>query len=174
MRQKILDDLALGGFRVVRTAATATRILHCKMKRRGAGFVLQRGIAPGFQQESHGLGATGANSAVQGRGAIFVLGIDSGPGIEETTESVNLFPGAPCRAAQARIRSIVQRATMPMICGGVRIGPCGEQQFNDINAITGGGQMQRRVSDINPMKNFSLVQSGFAGLKGGERWICVQ
>lgn len=59
-----------------RFAAAAAGVLHGEVKRRGAGFVLQRRIGACLEKAFHSGGAPCADGAVQRKGAVFVLSVD--------------------------------------------------------------------------------------------------
>ena len=84
--KKLANDLPLSGFGRFRAGSAAAGVLHRQVKRRGPGFVFQRRISPAFEQAFHRGGASGADRAVQGRGAIFVRGINDGSGVEEALD----------------------------------------------------------------------------------------
>ena len=99
--------LALRGPGRLRASAAAASVLDGQMKRCGPGFVFQRGVTAPFEQAFHGVRTARADCAMQGRSAIFVLGINAGAGIEEAMDGFDLPPGVPSGADYVPIRSVV-------------------------------------------------------------------
>lgn len=90
---------------------------------------------------------------MQRSSTILVLRMKVGTFVQEAAEGRHLFFGIPRGTADKTVRRVVQGVASAVICRRVRVGAGREQKSNDLDAITGGGQMQRRVARVDPMKN---------------------
>jgi len=102
-----VDDLSLCGSGCFRAGSTAASVLHRQVKRRGPWFILQRRITTPFEQAFHSGGASRTDCPVQWCGAILVLGINFGSGVEQALDGLHLpfrIPNGPFYVA---IRCIV-------------------------------------------------------------------
>ena len=113
--KKIVDDLSLCGSGCFRATSTAAGVLHRQVKRGGSGFVLQLRITAPFEQAFHSSRGSRANCAMQGRGAIFVLGIYVGSGVEQALDCLHLSFLIPVGAGYVAIRGIVQWAALTAV-----------------------------------------------------------
>src|SRR6266568_48397 len=123
------------------------------MKRCGAGYVFQHGIAPCPEQTSHRGSAPRSHGAMQSRRTVLVLRMDIGAFVEEATNGLRLPLGIPRGTVDETVRCVVQRGASAMICRRVWVGAGRQQESNDLDPITGRGQMQRSISHIDPMKD---------------------
>src|SRR5947209_96568 len=89
-RKKLVDDLSLCGSCCFRASSAAASVLHRQVKRCGPGFIFQRRIATSFKQAFHSGGASRTDCPVQGCGAILVLGINFGSGVEQALDGLDL------------------------------------------------------------------------------------
>src|SRR5256884_2809156 len=156
--QELLDYCSLGAYCRCRTRSTTAGVLHGKMKRSGPGFVFASRVTACAEKTAHGGSAPRPDGAMQGSSAVLVLQMNVGAVGEEATDGLHLPLGIPRRTAEETVRSIVQRAASAMICCRVWVGAGRQQQSNNFNTITGRGQMQCRISHVNPMKYLRIVQ----------------
>ena len=126
-RKKLLDDLSLRRFRCFHASSAAACVLHRQVKRGGPGFIFQCGITASFEQAFHRGGRSRADGAMQRRGAIFVLGIYVGSGVEQALDCLHLSFLIPVGAGYVAIRRIVQWAALTMIFHRVWVGSRGQE-----------------------------------------------
>lgn len=65
-------------------------------------------------------------------------------------------------------------AAVAMVHRRIWVRAGGQQQSNDLDAIAGRSQMQGRVANVQPVKDFLIVVSGLADSSGDKRRIGSQ
>jgi hypothetical protein len=141
------------------------------MERRGSRFILDRRITSSREKTFHGGSAPCSDGAVKGSRAIHVLQMDVGPVAKQAMDRVNLSFRIVCGAGDESVGCVMQGAASTMIVCSIRIGAGRERQSDDLNTITGCGQMQAGVSNVNPMGDAGGIQLGLPNEKGRESWI---
>src|SRR6266567_4954300 len=151
--EELFDDLSLRTYRRCRTRSTTASVLHGEVKGCGPGFVLQRRVTAGSEKTSHRRSATRSDRAVQGSSAVLILQMDVGTFAEKVPDSFHLPFCIPCRAADETVRCVMQRAASAVVFRGVWVGASRQQYSSNLDTITGRGQVQGSISDVDPMKD---------------------
>jgi hypothetical protein len=73
--------------------------------------------------------------------------------VEEATDGRHLPFGIPRGTDDETVRGVVQRAASAAICRCIRVGTRREQKSNNLDTISGRGQVQRSISCVDPMKD---------------------
>jgi len=147
----------LGGFSA---ASTTTRVLHSKMKWRCAGKVSRHRIRSGLQQTIDGGRTACTHRAVQRRRSVFVSGVNVGSCIQQTAKSLHLLRSIEAGAHNIPVRGVMQRARAAVIVSRIGIGAGRDQHSSDHCPMTGGGQVQRSIFCVDPMKDLRLTEPG--------------
>jgi hypothetical protein len=166
--KKLADNLSLGSKGRFCAGTAAACVLHRQVKRGGPGVILTGCIRASFKQEMHRGSAARTDGAVQGRRPIFVLGMDVGSGVEQALDGLHLSFRIPGGTSDVTVRGIMEGTAMTAVRERIRVGSSGQQQSDKFHAVTGRRQMQRRVSDIKPMRYLRLIQPSFLVEAGGE------
>src|SRR5260370_778814 len=111
---------------------------------------------------------------MQWSGAVLVLGIHMSPGVEQTADGLHLSLRVPSGVDDVTVGRVVQGAALPMIPGRVGVSPGRQQQSNDLNTVTRGRQVQRRISDVNPVRDRRFVQFCLIDTAGGDSAVCLE
>ena len=150
-----LNDFSLRSLGHFRSAAASTRILHRQMKSRRTRLVFNRRVSSRIQQTFHRCRASRPHRPMQWRRAILILRVYSPP---HSTKAESSPPGfshsTTCH--DVTIRRIMQRPTAPMILRRVQIRAGIQQQLRDLHSIPRGGDVQRTIVRIYPVR-----ESGF-------------
>jgi hypothetical protein len=125
-RKQFMDDLPLCGPGCFRATPTSAGVLHRQVKGRRSGFVSQRRLTASFEQAFDRGGTARAYGAVQGRGAVFILGINAGSGVEQAPDCPHLPFRIPIGPVDVAIRRVMQWAALTMIRARVWVGTGGE------------------------------------------------
>jgi len=151
--KELFDNLSLRAYCRWGTCSAMTGVLHGEMKRGGSGFVSRGRVTACSEKTSHGGSASRPDGAMQWSSAVLVLRMNVGAFVEQATDCRHLFFGIPRGAADETVRGVVQRAASAVVRRRVRVGTRHQQKSNNLNTITGRGQMQRSISDVDPMKD---------------------
>jgi len=84
-------------------------------------------IAASLEQAFHRGGTSRADGTVQGRGAVFVLGMNVRPGIKQTLDRLHLPLCIPNGSGYVAIRCVVQGAALTVIRFRIWVGSSGQQ-----------------------------------------------
>jgi len=159
MLAKCFDDLTLGSFGLLHIGFPTVKTLHCQMKWGAAGSIAN--CNPGIydEQKLHGRHTMISHSAVQGRSSILILGINHRSSLKQQPHCRDLPLCVPIWITDAGVCSIMQRSALQMIPGSVYISTGVEQHFDNLHPMPCGGNVQRGVASIDPMRDAFFVMA---------------
>lgn len=157
-------DLALRRDRSGVSRAAASGVLNGEMQCGGAGIVFECGVRTRFDETRRCCRTAGSHRAMEGGGTVFIDQPKVGTGRHQRLQRRDLARRVPGPVADIAIGGVVQGRRSPVWAAAVGRCAGGEQLLHNLFPMPGGGEMQRRVSTVNPM-----VDAGFVKPRRGYR-----